>query len=151
MPRTELACGTCYDLRGFGGSRKGIENGRQKASQNDLKIELWALRGRIFEILGVFLRGLILDEFMICKKTTGNLKNSRRRRKRARPRARSAAEAGPSGGFWSLQESARVSKKDFRRLVPLQAGGAGSTSLARQPAAPHALRICTEIRKNEAP
>ena len=45
MPRTELACGTCYDLRGFGGSRKGIENGGQKGSKNDLKINILALWG----------------------------------------------------------------------------------------------------------
>ena len=69
MPITELACGTCYDLRGFGGSREGIENERPK--------ELRALRGRIFEILRGFLRGLIFDDFfLICKispENPGNL------------------------------------------------------------------------------
>ena len=34
MPKTELACGTCYDLHDFGGSRKGIEKGIQKLLQN---------------------------------------------------------------------------------------------------------------------
>ena len=64
MPKTELACGTCYDLHDFGGSRKGIENGGQKGSKSDLKIDILALWGSIFEILGGFWRGLILDEFL---------------------------------------------------------------------------------------
>ena len=55
MPKTELACGTCHDLYDFGGSRKGIENGGQKASKSDPKIDIWALWGSIFKILGVFL------------------------------------------------------------------------------------------------
>ena len=65
MPKTELACDTCYDLRAFGVSRKCIEHGRQKGSKNDIEIELWALGGRIFEIWGGFLRGRIFDEFSI--------------------------------------------------------------------------------------
>ena len=116
---------TCYDLQGFGVSRKGIENERQKASKNNPKIELWVLRGLIFEFLGGFWRGLIFDEFLICKKTAENQKNRDGGEKERDPGQGSAAEAGSSGGFWSLQESARVSKKDFRRLVPLQAGGGG--------------------------
>ena len=68
MPRTELACDTCYDFRGFGVSRNGIENGCTQGSQTDLKIELWALRDLIFEILGGFARGLIFDAFLFGKK-----------------------------------------------------------------------------------
>ena len=63
MPGTELACGTCHDLYDFGGSRKGIENGGQKASKSDLKIDLLALWGSIFEILGGFLIGQIFGVF----------------------------------------------------------------------------------------
>ena len=67
MPKTELACGTCYDLHDFGGSRKGIENGGQKASKSDPKIDLLSLWGAIFEILGGFWRGLIFDGFLSGK------------------------------------------------------------------------------------
>ena len=37
----------------------------QKGSQTELKIELWAFRDLIFEILGGFARGLIFDAFLI--------------------------------------------------------------------------------------
>ena len=63
MPKTELACGTCHDLYDFGGSRKGIENGGQKASKSDPKIDLSALWGSFFEIFGGFSRGPIFDGF----------------------------------------------------------------------------------------
>ena len=33
------------------------------------KIEVWAIWGPTFEVLGTFLRGLILDEFSIGKKS----------------------------------------------------------------------------------
>ena len=135
MPRTELAFGTCYDLRGFRVSRKGIENVRQKTFKNSPKIELWALRGWIFDFLGGFLRGLIFDEFVICNNSAENQKKTRRRRKRAIGQQGSAAEAGSSRGFWSQQESASVSEKRPTRLVPLQAGGGGFEWLrhARRP------------------
>ena len=67
MPKTELACGTCYDLHDFGGSRKAIENGEQKGSKSELKIDLLALWGSIFEILGGFWRGMIVDGFLSGK------------------------------------------------------------------------------------
>ena len=38
----------CGKIRGFGVSLKGIENERQKGSQNEAKIELWAPKGQIF-------------------------------------------------------------------------------------------------------
>ena len=63
MAKTELAYGTCYDLRDVAGSRKGIENGGQKASKSDTKIHLLAPWGSIFEILGGFWRRLIFDDF----------------------------------------------------------------------------------------
>ena len=75
MPKTELACGTCYDLHDFGGSRKGIENGGQKASKSDFKIDLLALWGSIFAIWGGFWRGLILDEFFSGKTSVPNRKH----------------------------------------------------------------------------
>ena len=37
--------------------------------KSDPKINIWALRGPIFEILGGFLRSLIFDEFSIGKKS----------------------------------------------------------------------------------
>ena len=33
------------------------------------QIDVWAIRGQTFEVLGTFLRGLILDEFSIGKKS----------------------------------------------------------------------------------
>ena len=47
-------------IRGFGASRKGIENEKPKGSQNDSKIKLWAPRAQIFEFLGGCSRGQIL-------------------------------------------------------------------------------------------
>jgi hypothetical protein len=44
------------------------ENGCETGFKNDVKIDLGALGGLIFEILGAFLRGLIFDEFWIGKK-----------------------------------------------------------------------------------
>ena len=55
--------------------RNLIKNGCKKGCKNDLKIDLWALGGRIFEILGGFLRGLIFDEFSIGKKSAKNREN----------------------------------------------------------------------------
>ena len=72
MPKTELAFDTCYDLRGFGVSRKCIENPGQKGSTNAIEIELWALRGRIFEILGGFLRGRTFYGFSIYNNSVEN-------------------------------------------------------------------------------
>jgi hypothetical protein len=44
------------------------EKWEPKGTKNHPKIELRALRGRIFEILGGFERHRILDEFSSCKK-----------------------------------------------------------------------------------
>ena len=38
--------------------------GRQNGIQNDPKIDIWAHRGRIFEILGGFLRGPIFNKLL---------------------------------------------------------------------------------------
>ena len=38
-------------------------------AKSDPKIKVWAIRGLTFEVLGAFLRGLILDEFSIGKKS----------------------------------------------------------------------------------
>ena len=37
------------------------------------KIDVWAIRGATFEVLGAFLRSLIFDEFSIGKKSAKNL------------------------------------------------------------------------------
>ena len=37
--------------------------------QSELKIEVWAIRGQTFEVLGRFLRSLIFDEFSIGEKS----------------------------------------------------------------------------------
>ena len=47
--------------------KMGVKS-EQKGSKNDLKIELWALGGSIFEILGGFLKRRIFDDFSIGKK-----------------------------------------------------------------------------------
>ena len=49
-----------------------IEKLMAKGSQNGVKIDVWAIRGPTFEILGRFLRDLILDEFSIGKKSAKN-------------------------------------------------------------------------------
>ena len=43
-------------------------------AKSDPKIKVWAIRGPTFEVLGRFLRGLILDEFSIGKKSAKNLR-----------------------------------------------------------------------------
>ena len=40
--------------------------------KSEHKIDLWAIRGPTFEVLGRFLRGLIFDEFSIGKKSAKN-------------------------------------------------------------------------------
>ena len=47
--------------------KMGVKSG-QKGSKNDLKIELWALGGSIFEILGGFSKRQIFDAFSTGKK-----------------------------------------------------------------------------------
>ena len=37
--------------------------------KSDPKIDVWALEGSLFEVLGWFLRSLIFDEFLIWKKS----------------------------------------------------------------------------------
>ena len=41
--------------------------------KSDLKIDVWALEGSTFEVLGGFLRSQIFDEFSIGKKSAKNL------------------------------------------------------------------------------
>jgi hypothetical protein len=45
-----------------------------KGNQNGSKIELWAFRGPISEVLGGFDRGPIFDEFWMGQKTEKDLK-----------------------------------------------------------------------------
>ena len=42
--------------------------------KSDPKIDIWALRGQIFEILGCFLRSQIFDGFLIGEKSAKSLK-----------------------------------------------------------------------------
>ena len=44
--------------------------------QSDLKIDVWAPEGLIFEVLGWFLRSRILDEFSIGKMSAKSLQFS---------------------------------------------------------------------------
>ena len=46
-----------------------FENEGQKESRNDFKIQIWVLRGQIFEFLGSCLRGLDFDDFLIGRKS----------------------------------------------------------------------------------
>ena len=89
MPKTELACGTCYDLHDFGGSRKGIENGGQKESKNDTQIELLA-RGAA---MGGFWRGPIFHERQMTPEAI-----------KTQPKFRETEPRGPGpgrgGGAW---------------------------------------------------
>ena len=43
-------------------------------SQSDPKIEIWALRGQTFEILGGFLSSRIVEGFLIGEKSAKSLK-----------------------------------------------------------------------------
>ena len=42
--------------------------------KSDPKIDVWAIRGPTFEVLGAFLRSPILKEFSIGKKSAKNLR-----------------------------------------------------------------------------
>ena len=42
--------------------------------KSDPKIDVWAIRGPTFEVLGAFLRSLIFNEFSIGKKSAKNLR-----------------------------------------------------------------------------
>ena len=42
--------------------------------KSDPKIDIWVLRGQIFEILGCFLRSQIFDGFLIGEKSAKSLK-----------------------------------------------------------------------------
>ena len=42
--------------------------------QNEPKIDVWAIRGPFFEVLGAFLRSLIFNEFSIGNKSAKNLR-----------------------------------------------------------------------------
>ena len=106
---------------------KRHRKGEPKVIQNEVKIELWALRDLIFGILGGFARGLIFDEFLIGLKIRKNPENRGGGAKKESPLLGSAAEAGSPERLWSLlnrQESAE-SAKAFGTPCPLQAGGGG--------------------------
>ena len=48
--------------------------GAKTDPKSDPKIDIWALRGQIFEILGCFLRSQIFDGFLIGEKSAKSLK-----------------------------------------------------------------------------
>ena len=58
------------------------------------KIDIWAIRGPTFEVLGGFLRSQIFDEFSIGKKSAKNLKFA----VRGRILGESLVEMGRVGG-----------------------------------------------------
>ena len=58
-------------------NREFHEKSMPKWLQNHPKIDLLALGGLIFEILGGFWRRQIFDEFLICKMCAKNHKNQR--------------------------------------------------------------------------
>ncbi len=49
-----------------------MQNPCQNGPKSDPKIDVWAIRGPTFEVLGAFLRSLIFDEFSIGKKSIEN-------------------------------------------------------------------------------
>ena len=103
-----------------------LHPGGVRRIQNEVKIELWALRDLIFGILGGFARGLIFDEFLIGLK----IRKSRKSRRRCEKRI-SAARVGGRGGvperLWSLlkRQESTESAKVSRTPCPLRAGGGG--------------------------
>jgi hypothetical protein len=50
-----------------------MAKGMPKVIENDLKINCWALRGVIFQILDGFVRGLIVDELLSRGETAAPL------------------------------------------------------------------------------
>ena len=46
-----------------------MKNPCQYGPKSDPKIDVWAIRGPTFEVLGAFLRSLIFDEFSIGEKS----------------------------------------------------------------------------------
>ena len=102
---------------------------RANGSQNDIKIELWALGGSIFVIWGGFWRGLILDEFLIEKKLTKYLQKCGTLGPEGHPIAILGAGRREGFGSWkvsrALQESCMNSGTGSCTLTPLQAGGGG--------------------------
>ena len=55
--------------------------------KSDPKIDIWALRGQIFEILGCFLRSQIFDGFLIGEKSAKSLEIGGSGRPKAKVRA----------------------------------------------------------------
>ena len=74
--KTSISLGTCCKNTRFRCFTKRHRKWRQAMFKNDLKIKLWVLSGRIFQIWGVFLRGLILGEFSICTNSVETLKKN---------------------------------------------------------------------------
>ena len=104
----------------------------QKGSKNDLKIELWALGGSTFVILGGFLKRQIFDEFSMGKKTVKNLQKCGALGPEGRPIAIWLAGRREGRGSWNLlriQESCKFSTGSCT-LTPLQAGGGGFKGFA---------------------
>ena len=99
-----------------------LHPGGVRRIQNEVKIELWALRDQIFGILGGFARGQIFDEFLIGLKIRKIPKNETEVRKTnlgRSPGQGSAAEAGSLERLWSLlnrQESAESCKSVWNAL-----------------------------------
>ena len=72
--KNEAAAWYLSQNRRFRGVAIFNENGCETESQNDVKIDLVALGGVIFDILDDFLRGPIFDEFSIGEKSVQNVK-----------------------------------------------------------------------------
>ena len=114
MPKQAFRLSTCCKIRGFGVSRKGIENEKQNGFLNNPQIEFWAFRGFVVEFLGSGLRGLIFDDFD-WQENRQLIEKSRRRREKIVP---------PWGGRrqrWGPAEAFGVSKsmqKGSVRLMP---------------------------------
>ena len=108
--------------------------------KSDPQIDIWALRGEIFEILGCFLRSRIFEGFLIGEKSANSLKIGGL----GRPRGECAqilgrvGRAAAVGGFWSLTGTGKSLTMHLERPAPRR----GAADL-KGSALPRCVRRCS--------
>ena len=90
--------------------------------KSDPKINIWVLRGQIFDILGCFLRSQIFDGFLIGEKSAKSLKIGGLGRPRGECAQGSAGRAAAVGGFWSLTGTGKSLTRVQNALLPARGG-----------------------------
>ena len=107
---------------------------------------------RLLRFLAVFWGMRFLISFGMCKKSTKNEKSSalgRKRQKSGQLLGRVGGRGGRPGNLVLLVLGQTLAEGPTRLAPPSKDGVGGSTSRARQPAAPRAICMwCAKIRKN---